>query len=137
MKEIDKNNINTFITQNRTKLDEALVSLRFMKEVDEFLDENEISQREFAELLGYSEAFVSQLMSGTKKVNTSFINRLEKSFDVIVKFNIEHKHQSDYFARFYDNSIVVNINAHEMNPTNLVYTLSVDDEQAYDPFLEV
>ena len=137
MKGIEKNNINSFITQNRTKLDEALVSLRFMKEVDDFLDQNEISQREFAEFLGYSEAFVSQLMSGTKKVNASFINRLEKSFDVIVKFNIVNKHESDFFARFYNNSIVVNINAQEMNSTNLVYTISVDDRQTYDPFLEV
>ncbi len=137
MKGIEKNNINSFIIQNRTKLDEALVSLRLMKEVDDYLDQNEISRREFAKFLGYSEAFVSQLMSGTKKVNASFINRLEKSFDIIVKFDIVQKSKSDYFARFYNNSIIVKINSKEMNSTNLVYTICVDDEQIYDPFLEV
>lgn len=136
MNELEKNNINTFIVQNRTKLDEALVSLRLMKEVDEFLDENEISQRELSEFLGYSEAFVSQLMSGTKKFNASFINRLEKSFNVIVKFNIVHKDKGNYITSFYNNSIVVDFNSNEMNPTNLVYSISVDDEQAYNPFLE-
>ncbi len=137
MKEIEKNNINTFIAVNRTKLDESLVSLRLMKEVDDFMDNNKISQREFAEFLGYSEAFVSQLMSGTKKMNTSFINRLEKTFDVIVKFNISRKTDGDYYARFYDNSIVVIIDAQDMHSTNMVYSINVDDKQVYDPFLEM
>jgi plasmid maintenance system antidote protein VapI len=137
MKEIEKNNINTFITQHRNKLDEALVSLRFMKEIDLFLDQNEISQREFAEFLGYSESFISQLMSGTKKVNTSFINRLEKTFDVSVKFNIIEKNRSDYFVKFYDSSIAVNIDAQQMNSTKKIYTIFLDDEQVYNPFLEV
>lgn len=137
MKNIEKNNFNVFITQNRTKLDEALVSLRLMKEIDEFLDERDITQREFAEYLGYSEAFVSQLMSGTKKVNTSFINRLEKTFDLIVKFNIEQKPKSAYFTRIYDTSMELNINIHKMNPTSRVYTFQISDDQSFDPFTEL
>lgn len=137
MKEIEKHNISTFISQNRTKLDEALVSLRFMKEVDEFLDTNEITQREFAEYIGYSEAFISQLMSGTKKVNTSFINRLEKTFDLIVKFSIEYNARSEYFTRFYNTSVEFNIDAHDMHSTTQVYTFQINDEQIFDPFTEL
>lgn len=138
MKEIENNNnINVFINQNRTKIDEALVSLRFMKEIDDFLDSSDITQREFAEHLGYSEAFVSQLMSGTKKVNTSFINRFEKTYDLVVKFNIEQKSKSDCFARIFNSAIELDVNIHGMNSITQVYSFQINDKQKFDPFTEI
>lgn len=93
MKELLKNNfsIQSYLDENREKIDEALVSLRFMKEIDEFLDFTNVSQREFASSIGYSEAYVSQLMSGTKKFNSSFINKFEKKYDVEISFKIKSK----------------------------------------------
>ena len=85
MKEVvnnTSNSLNSYIEDNRMKIDEALVSLRLMKEIDNFLDINEVSQRDFANSIGYSEAYISQLMSGTKKFNASFINKFEKLYDI-------------------------------------------------------
>ncbi|MFZ2283070.1 MAG: helix-turn-helix transcriptional regulator [Lutibacter sp.] len=109
---IDNSNnfLTSYIEENRVKIDEALVSLRLMKEVDDFLDVNYISQRDFAKNIGYSEAFVSQLMSGTKKFNASFINRFEKIYDLKIDFKIKTKKESDFISKMSNSSIEININ---------------------------
>ena len=113
MKEVINNSsssLNSYIENNRTKIDESLVSLRLMKEVDDFLDINNISQRDFADNIGYSEAFVSQLMSGTKKFNSSFINRFEKVYDIKIDFKIKSKNTSNYISKISNSHIEININ---------------------------
>ena len=107
---ISSKSLNSYIEDNRTKIDEALVSLRLMKEVDDFLDVNNISQRDFASNIGYSEAFISQLMSGTKKFSASFINRLEKNYRLKVDFKIRTKNDSDFVTKISNSFINININ---------------------------
>ena len=113
MKKIENKNTNSYdsyINKNRSKLDESLISLRFMKEVDNFIDINQINQRQLANDIGYTEAYVSQLMSGVKKVNTSFINKFEKKYDVKVLFNIIPKKESNYITSFSNNFVEINLN---------------------------
>lgn len=96
MKEVinnSNNSLNSYIENNRSKIDEALVSLRLMKEIDDFLEINNIKQRDFADKIGCSEAYISQLMSGTKKFNTSFINKFEKIYNLKIDFKIKHKNE--------------------------------------------
>jgi transcriptional regulator with XRE-family HTH domain len=85
---ITNNNISSYIDNNRTKLDEALVSLRFMKQIDDFLAIHNLNQKDLAYDLNVSAAFISQLMAGTKKINTPFINKFEKKYDVEFKLMI-------------------------------------------------
>lgn len=80
--------IQSYIDMNREKIDESLVSLRLMKEIDIYLDTHNISNKLLANDLGYSESFISQLMSGVKKINTSFINKFEKKYNVYFNFSI-------------------------------------------------
>lgn len=87
--------IQSYIDKNREKIDESLVSLRLMKEVDMFLDANNIPNKLLAKDLGYSESFISQLMSGVKKINTSFINKFEKNYKVRVIFSIVKEDEKD------------------------------------------
>ncbi|GHC65843.1 helix-turn-helix domain-containing protein [Ulvibacter litoralis] len=112
MKELieQSNSLSSYKENNRTKIDEALVSLRLMKEVDDFLDINQISQRDLADNLDYSEAFISQLMSGTKKFNAAFINRFEKVYDIKIDFKIKSKNTSNYISRISNSHIEININ---------------------------
>jgi plasmid maintenance system antidote protein VapI len=100
----------SYIDSNRSKLDESLVSLRLMKEIDDFLEINNVNQRDFASCLGYSEAYISQLMSGTKKFNTSFINKLEKKYDLEVQFKINCRKESNYFSKLSNSSVEISIN---------------------------
>lgn len=125
MKELLKNNfsIQSYLDENREKIDEALVSLRFMKEIDEFLDMTNVSQREFASSIGYSEAYISQLMSGTKKFNSSFINKFEKKYDVEVSFKIKSKDEGSYFTEISSSSsLQINVNILTVISADNVYS---------------
>lgn len=117
------NTINSYIDKNRTKIDEALVSLRLMKEVDEFLDVNNVNQRDFASDLGYSEAFISQLMSGTKKINTSFINRFEKKYNLKINFQIESKDNTNFITKYSNSFLEININVISLSEAKDTFTL--------------
>lgn len=104
------NFFDSYIDENRIKIDESLVSLRFMKEVDDFIEFNKISQRRLAEEIGYTEAYISQLMSGVKKVNTSFINKFEKRYEIKVQFKFIPKANCDYITGIANSFISLNIN---------------------------
>lgn len=89
MKEVTQRfSIESYIDKNREKIDESLISLRLMKEVDQFLDYEKLSNKDLALKLGYSESYISQLMSGVKNVNVSFINKFEKCFESKIDFKI-------------------------------------------------
>ena len=85
--------IDSFILENRNKLDESLVSLRLIKVVDDFLVDNKITKRDFAKKIDCSESYISQMMSGSKKFNVQFINKFEKTFNVMIRFDL-HKNES-------------------------------------------
>lgn len=88
-KELKVNNEFTdFLDKNRDKLETSLVSLRFMKEIDDFIYFNDLTQRNFAAKMNVSEAYVSQLMSGVKRLNMGFLKNFEKSFNVEMKVKI-------------------------------------------------
>lgn len=87
-----KNNLLTsYVEDNRDKIDTALVSLRIVKQIDNYLDNINCNQKDLAIALGVTESYVSQLMSGSKKVNVQLINRFEKEFNVEFNFHIERK----------------------------------------------
>ncbi len=122
--DIKKNSLNSYIDNNRVKIDEALVSLRLMKEIDDFLEINDIKHRDFAVKMGYSEAFISQLMSGTKKFNTSFINRIEKTFDLKVDFKIKTKNDIEFISKYTNSSIIIYID--KFNPVESEETIALE-----------
>ncbi|MDI9365070.1 MAG: helix-turn-helix transcriptional regulator [Flavobacterium sp.] len=96
---VNKFSIQSYANNNRTKLDESLVSLRFMKEIDRFLDYKKISNKELALKLNYSESYISQLMSGIKKINTSFINKFENAFSTKFDVKIYLKNETEYLHK--------------------------------------
>uniref|UniRef100_UPI00404929A4 hypothetical protein n=1 Tax=Gelidibacter sp. TaxID=2018083 RepID=UPI00404929A4 len=113
MKEVinnSNNSLNSYIENNRMKIDEALISLRLMKEIDDFLEDNNIKQRDFAGSIGCSEAYISQLMTGTKKFNTSFINKFEKIYNLKIDFKIRGKRDCPYISKMSNSHIEININ---------------------------
>ncbi len=125
MKELltDNYSIQSYIDKNREKIDESLVSLRLMKEIDEFLDIRGISQREFALNLGCSEAYISQLMSGTKKINASFINKVEKRYGVEINFRIMTKEEGKSLSDLAGSSIQLTVNVLRVTSTEKVYSV--------------
>lgn len=105
MSELTKRfSIQSYTDKNRDKIDESLVSLRFMKQVDEFLDHKNFSNKDLASKLGYSESYVSQLMSGVKKVNTAFINKFEKFYDAKIEFRIYLNNERSFVSSHKENN---------------------------------
>ncbi len=112
--------LQSYIDNNRIKLDESLVSLRLMKEVENFLEINNISQKDFALSIGYSESYISQLMSGVKKINISFINKFENKYNLEIDFKINYNNiGSKYIFQISNAPIDINfINIQIFDNTN-------------------
>ncbi len=132
--------IQSYLEINRDKLNESLVSLRLMKEIDLFLEEKDLSNKTLALDLGYSESFISQLMSGVKKVNTSFINKFEKNYNVRINFSILKEEQEDNFISISSMSYLnINLNISNFNSKiiNRAQTINYNDRNEYVEYEEI
>lgn len=50
------------------------------KKLKRFFQDKDIKYKDVAEALGYAPSMLSQYLSGTKKINLEFINRVVKCF---------------------------------------------------------
>lgn len=114
---IPKNLLNSYVETNRSKLDSSLVSLRILRQIDNFMDYHEISQRGLATALDVSESYVSQLMSGTKKINVALISKFEKSFNVEFDFKLKRKFISN--AMFESVNTPVQLESNNLNYSSI------------------
>jgi transcriptional regulator with XRE-family HTH domain len=130
---IEKNNfLSTYADKNRTKIDEALVSLRFMKQIDTFLDLNNLNQKELANDLDTSPAFISQLMSGTKKINTSFINKFEKKYNIEFKVLIQSNDSEYRIIECVQSSIEIKLNISAFVENKNSYSFQNNSENLFE-----
>lgn len=100
---------NSYTEKNREKIDESLVSLRLIREIDEFLEYKNKSNKEFAIDLGFTESYISQLLSGVKKINMAFINKFEKKYNVYFDFKLHLKEEKEYL-KYTNEQMTFNIN---------------------------
>jgi transcriptional regulator with XRE-family HTH domain len=140
LKIFEQNSLNSYVDNNREKIDAALVSLRIIKQIDNFLDYNELNQKDLANKLEVSEAFVSQLMSGSKKINVQILNKFEKQFNVEFEFKLRSKKSMYSVVEVVNNSIELKSFRPEFstiktfcfsNNSNSVYNLDTD----YNPIV--
>ena len=105
--------LQSYIDKNREKIDESLLSLRILKEIDKFLEYKDLCNKDLATQLGYSESYISQLMSGVKNVNISFLKKFEKSFNTKFDFKIYLQEECKYLTSFdTKETVFVNIKNH-------------------------
>lgn len=140
LKIFEQNSLNSYVDSNREKIDAAMVSLRIIKQIDNFLDYNELNQKDLANKLEVSEAFVSQLMSGSKKINVQILNKFEKKFNVEFEFKLRSKNSMYSVVEVVNNSIELKSFRPEFstvktfcfsNNSNSVYNLDTD----YNPIV--
>lgn len=108
-------NILDFLSDNRTEIDESLVSLRYMRKIEEFLQTNKSTKRDLALKLEYSESYISQLMTGTKKINVSFINKFENRYNVHFDVVIKHKEEINEWMHINIDNFITYANGCEFN----------------------
>jgi len=116
LKIFEQNSLNSYVDNNREKIDAALVSLRIVKQIDNFLDYNELNQKDLANKLEVSEAFVSQLMSGSKKINVQILNKFEKKFNVEFEFKLRSKNSMYSVIEVVNNSLELKSHRPEFSP---------------------
>jgi transcriptional regulator with XRE-family HTH domain len=127
--------IESYIDKNREKIDESLISLRVMKEVDRFLDYERLTNRDLALKMGYSESYISQLMSGVKNMNVSFINKFEKCFEAKFDFKIYLKkenvflHKLDGRTQF---NIDINLNMFLITEENSILSYTQNSKSMFE-----
>jgi|GEM_PF-6451610 len=102
---LDKSIFHLDLEKQDSKMNEAMVSLRVMRQIDDYLTYLEMTNREFADRLEVNESYISQLMTGTRRVNIAFLNKIEEVFNVKFIFKIDHKKTSlsmtqDEFGRY-------------------------------------
>ncbi|BDB57684.1 helix-turn-helix domain-containing protein [Flavobacterium ammonificans] len=136
MNEVTKRfSIQSYVDNNREKIDESLVSLRVMKEVDKFLDYEKLSNKDLATKLGYSESYVSQLMSGVKNMNVSFINKFEKCFDAKFDFKIYIKKEDVYLHKLDERvqfNLTINLNMFYVNENQSNFSFTKNSKSMFN-----
>lgn len=127
--------IQSYLDKNREKIDESLVSLRIIKEVDKFLDYEKLNNKDFAIKLGFSESYISQLMSGVKNVNVSFINKFEKCFNAKIDFKIYLKEENVFLHKLDERvnfNLNINFNMFIVNEENLKFSFTQNSKSMFD-----
>jgi transcriptional regulator with XRE-family HTH domain len=113
------NQFSKYLETNKTKIDESLVSLRFLKQIDIFLYNNSLNQKDLAVAMNVSEPYISQLMAGTKKINMKFINSFEKKFKVEFSLKLNNVNSNYLVIDVYsDNALKLNLNRVDFTDMN-------------------
>lgn len=60
----------------------AMVSYRFLSEVEKHCDRNNISRKDLAKMVSTSASYITQLFRGDRQVNTSIIARFEDALGI-------------------------------------------------------
>lgn len=129
------NQLTKHIDSNRNKIETALVSLRFVKEIDVFLYNNNLTQKEFADKMNVSGSYISQLMTGTKRINMEFIKNFEKYFNIEFKISLTSVNSEYSIIEMVNNPIQLKSNREQFsvfedysfsNKSDFVYLLNED-----------
>lgn len=127
--------IESYVDKNREKIDESLISLRLMKEVDRFLDYEKLSNKDLAIKMGYSESYISQLMSGVKNVNVSFINKFEKCFESKFDFKIYLKKEKVFLHKLEERTqfnIDIHVNMFFLKEEHSVFSFTQNSKSMFN-----
>lgn len=81
--------LESYMRENHKEIEDSMISIRLMKQVDDFISDHDIKKSSLAERLGVSKSYITQLMTGVKKFNVSFIQKFESSYNVEIDFKIK------------------------------------------------
>jgi transcriptional regulator with XRE-family HTH domain len=78
---------------DKIELEEKILSARFLSQIEEYLDSNKMSKKDFAKKLGVSASFISQLFTGDKIASLKFMAKIQLKLGI--KFYISTVNQYD------------------------------------------
>lgn len=72
-----------------------MLSLKIALEITKLLEENGISKKEFAKLMGTSSAYITQVLRGDKRINMLFLAKVIKAMNVKLDIGFPRGVESD------------------------------------------
>jgi len=80
----------SFKNQNEKIEHEAdMISLRMAVEIEKLIEEKGLTKKEFAQKIGTSAAYVTQVLRGDKRINMKFLAQILQGFDVSFDFGFQ------------------------------------------------
>lgn len=71
--------------KEKARLEEELLSLKFIATLEELLEQNEVNRTELAKILESSKSYVSQVFSGEKMINIRTLAKIQRALNVSFK----------------------------------------------------
>jgi transcriptional regulator with XRE-family HTH domain len=72
-------------SNQKAKLEEELLSLKFIATIEEILEQNDVNRSDLANILDSSKSYVSQVFSGDKMVNIRILAKIQRALNVSFK----------------------------------------------------
>ncbi len=71
--------------KEKGRLEEELLSLKFIATLEELLEQNDVNRTELAQILESSKSYVSQVFSGEKMLNIRTLAKIQRELNVSFK----------------------------------------------------
>ena len=68
--------------QEKVEFQKEILSLKFIKVIEQFMEQNNISRKVLGEKMGYSQAYISQVFNAYKPVNLDFLVKFQNTIDM-------------------------------------------------------
>lgn len=108
-------------SNQKAKLEEELLSLKFIATIEELLEQNDVNRSDLANILDSSKSYVSQVFSGDKMLNIRILARIQRALNVSFKLYAVDNNRFQFEK--------VSCNLHRR--INLQDYLNADKEQIY------
>lgn len=108
-------------SNQKAKLEEELLSLKFIATIEELLEQNDVNRSDLANILDSSKSYVSQVFSGDKMLNIRILARIQRALNVSFKLYAVDNNRFQFEK--------VSCNLHRR--INLQDYLNADKEQVY------
>lgn len=74
--------------EDQLDIDASVISGRFVYEIDQLRQKQGLNKKEFAEKLGVTASYLTQVFRGDKQINTKLLAKVERALDVRVEAHI-------------------------------------------------
>ena len=108
-------------SNQKAKLEEELLSLKFIATIEELLEQNDVNRSDLANILDTSKSYVSQVFSGDKMINIRILAKIQRALNVSFKLYAVDNNRFQFEK--------VSCNLHRR--INLQDYLNADKEQVY------
>jgi ribosome-binding protein aMBF1 (putative translation factor) len=99
MNSINKYKLN-FTSEEKQRFEEIKIQLDFLRLIQKEMNYQDMSRQDLANILGVNRSFVSQLFSGSKKINLRIIQKMKDALGIEISITVKKRQQQKMKALF-------------------------------------